>query len=132
MKNFVIIYHFNKPEDKENLQKDLKKQFPEHREENIDAIAYFGFMAKEQAAVEDKIKSLLNYFSIGAKDFVALYYTRPDHPDQIQRSMVLGHDDLVETHIKRREKEQHEIQLTDLLEYPFLEEYQARIGGGQS
>ncbi len=124
MKNFIIISHFDDPQAQGSFEEKIKDNFPRHLEEQNDKLRYFAFAAHDQAGVEDYIKITLNEYGIGTQEFVALYYSRPDNADEIQRAMMLGHDDLVEDKIRRIKPEDHVDTLSRLLNFDFVKEMQ--------
>lgn len=126
MDNFIIISHFEEQENQQSFEKKIKTEFTRHLEEQNDEFKYLAFAARNQAGVEDFIKDVLNNYGIGTEEYVALYYSRPDDPDEIQRAMLLGHDDLLETHLKKVKPEDHVDTLSRLLTFDFVNEMQNR------
>lgn len=124
MNNFIIISHFEDPRAQEAFEKKIKDNFPRHLEAQNDELRYLAFAARNQAAVEDYIKIILNEYGIGTEEFVALYYSRPDDADEIQRAMMLGHDDLVEDKVSHIKPEDHVDTLSRLLNFDFVKEMQ--------
>ena len=124
MNNFIIISHFGDSEAQTSFEKKIKENFPRHLEEHNDELRYLAFSAYNQAGVEDYIKDILNEYGIGTEEFVALYYSRPDDADEIQRAMLLGHDELVEDKISQIKPEDHVDTLSRLLNYDFVKEMQ--------
>lgn len=122
MRNFIIIHHFTDSNADQDFRKQIKDKFPEHKEEEFQEVQYFAFPAKEQTAVEDNINEIIGKFGIGSEDYVALYYTRPEKPDEINRLMLLGHDEFIETHLEKVPKQKHFEMLGYLLEFDFLKE----------
>jgi hypothetical protein len=126
MTNFIIISHFDNPQDQETFDKKVKEAFPRHTESQTDEIRYIGFAAKNQAGVEDQIRTMLDGYGIGTEEYVALYYSRPSDPDEIQRVMLLGHDDLLESDIQSIRPEDHVDTLSRLLNFDYVKEMQDR------
>ena len=124
MTNFIIISHFENSDEQESFEAKIIDNFPRHLEEQNDELRYLAFAARNQAGLEDFIKDVLNEYGIGTKEFVALYYSRPDDSDEIQRAMLLGHDDLVEDKISRIKPEDHVDTLSRLLNFDFVKEMQ--------
>lgn len=117
MTNYIVISHFEDTQDQESFEKKVKENFPRYYEEYNDEIRYLALSSRHQAGVEDKIKEILNEFGIGSEEYVALYYSRPEDPDEIQRAMLLGHDSLIESDIQRIKPEDHVDTLSRLLDY---------------
>jgi len=126
MNNFIIISYFEEQENQQSFEEKIRTNFPRHLEEENDELKYLAFSAHNQAGVEDYIKDVLNEYSIGTEEYVALYYSRPDDPEEIQRAMLLGHDNLLETHLQKIKPEDHVDTLSRLLTFDFVNEMQNR------
>ncbi|MFP4094048.1 MAG: hypothetical protein ACLFUB_06160 [Cyclobacteriaceae bacterium] len=126
MTNFIIISYFEDEQDQASFEQKIKDTFPRHTEEQTDEIRYIGFASKNQAGVEDNIKTMLNDYGIGTKEYVALYFSRPSDPDEIQRTMLLGHSDLIETDIQNIKPEDHVDTLSRLLNFDYVKEMRDR------
>lgn len=124
MNNYIIISHFEEDENQKSFEKKIKDNYPRHLEEDHDDIPYLAFAARNQAEVEDKIKEILNEYGIGTQEYVALYYSRPDDADEIQRAMLLGHDKLIESDMEKTNPEDHVDTLSRLLNFDFVKEMQ--------
>ena len=122
MRNFIIIYNFSDEASNKNFEKEIKETWPEHKIEEYQEVEYFAFPARELPEIEDKLSTILHNFGIGTKDYVALYYTRPEQPDEINRVMVLGHDEYIETDIEKVPVKDHQETLAELLEFDFMKE----------
>lgn len=122
MTNYILISHFDNEQDQESFEKKVKENFPRYHEEQNDEIRYLALSSRNQAGVEDKIKEILNEFGIGSEEYVALYYSRAEDQDEIQRAMLLGHDSLIETDIQRIKPEDHVDSLSRLLNHEFFDE----------
>lgn len=118
MKNFILLYHLTNERDNEFFKNELKKKFPEHKIDQYRNLEYFTFPARHQPAVKDEIASIANKLSIGTKDYIALYFTRPKNDDEIAREMLLGHDRLLET-LDKKIVPAHNRNLIDLMNYVF-------------
>ncbi|MEK6482245.1 hypothetical protein WJR50_32195 [Catalinimonas sp. 4WD22] len=121
MTNYIIISHFNEDQDQESFEKKVKDNFPRYHEENTEEIRYLALSSRNQAGVEDKIKEILNEYGISDDEYVALYYSRPENPDEIQRAMILGHDHLIESDIQQVKPEDHVDTLSRLLNHEFFD-----------
>ncbi|MDF9794805.1 hypothetical protein OKW21_000068 [Catalinimonas alkaloidigena] len=121
MTNYIIISHFNEEQDQASFEKKIKESFPRYHEENTEEIRYLALSSRNQAGVEDKIKEILNEYGISDDEYVALYYSRPENPDEIQRSMILGHDHLIENDIQQVKPEDHVDTLSRLLNHEFFD-----------
>lgn len=108
--------------DTEEFKKDLETTFSDNLQEENENIRYFGFAGHEQPQVEDKVGDLIHRYGLGEEDYVALYYTRPENPDQIMRHMIIGHDHYLTDHIEQEKagKEEHTDRLSRLLDYDFI------------
>jgi len=122
MTNYIIISHFKNEEEQESFEQKIKSAFPRYHEENNDEIRYLALSSKNQAGVEDKIKEILSQYGVSDDEYVALYYSRPENPDEIQRVMLLGHDYLIESDIQNIKPEDHVDTLSRLLNHEFFEE----------
>ena len=122
MKNYIVIASFDDKQQEERFNNDLKEAFQEHKIEKYDDLQYFAFPEKNDPAVTDQLNDILHNYGIGTKDYVALYYSRPQAPDDINRVMILGHDSLVETQVEKTPEDKHRDTLIDLMNYDFLKE----------
>lgn len=120
MENYIVIYHFTDKNDNLAFGNELKKRFPEHKIEKYSGIEYFVFPAKNQPAVKDEINAIKHRFGIGSKDYIALYFTPSYNPDEIQREMLLGHDEFIDTDISKTSVSNHKQTLAELLEFDFV------------
>jgi hypothetical protein len=120
MKNYILIYHFTDEKDNEFFKKELKKKFPEHKIDHYEELEYFTFPARHQPAVKDDISAITHRLGIGTKDYLALYYTREKRPDEINREMLLGSDNLIETDLKKIAISKHKENLIEFMGYDFL------------
>ncbi|CAN5320259.1 hypothetical protein BH23BAC1_BH23BAC1_34910 [soil metagenome] len=116
MNNYVLLYHFPDKKEDQEFRAYLEKEFPKNKVDQNDYFCYFGFAGRSLAEVEDKITDILNNFGIGIKEYVALYYTKNDRPDLINRSMLLGKDELLETDLQHISKDRHMTFVEDLLD----------------
>lgn len=121
MDNYVLLYHFEDKDSEKHFEERVNNEFSRHRVEENDGFKYFGFAARQEPEVVDKINSILDPLApaIGTKDYVALYFSREGDPDKIKREMVLGHDSLVETKVERVSFDSHRNSLTRLLDHDF-------------
>lgn len=122
MENYILIYHFKDEKDNEFFKSELKKKFPKHKIDNTQELEYFAFSARHQPAVVDEINTIAHRMGISTKDYIALYYTRPSNSDDINREMLLGSDNLIETDLKNISLERHRDNLIELMDYDFLAE----------
>ncbi|MGK7397047.1 MAG: hypothetical protein ACNS62_20895 [Candidatus Cyclobacteriaceae bacterium M3_2C_046] len=120
MDNYILIYNFSDPTAQQRFHQELENTFKENQQEQLQGLNYFAFPSRNQPEVEDKVRTILHNFGINSQDFVALYYTRPQQPDEINRVMLLGHDEFIENHVSNISKQGHEDQLIDLMNFDFL------------
>ena len=122
MKNYIVLASFEDKTQEKRFNNDLKDVFKEHTLENYGDMQYFAFPERDDPSVTDKLNDILHNYGIGTKDYVALYYTRPQAPDEINRQMVLGHDNLIETQVEKIPEDKHRDTLINLMNYDFLKE----------
>jgi hypothetical protein len=120
MENFILIYHFTDEKDNEFFKKELKKKFPENKIDHYEEFEYFTFPARHHPAVKDEVNAITHRLGIGTKDYIALYYTRPKKPDEINREMLLGSDSLIETDLEKITRSKHKENLIEFMEHDFL------------
>ncbi|MFW5759593.1 MAG: hypothetical protein ACOCXH_01290 [Cyclobacteriaceae bacterium] len=120
MKNYIVIASFEDKKEEERFNKDLQDVFKEHKIENYGDLQYFAFPERDDPSVTGQIKGILHNYGIGTKDWVALYYTRSQSPDDINRLMILGHDDLVETKVEKISEDKHHDTLIELMNFDFM------------
>lgn len=100
MNNFVILYRFRSPESGNVFLESIEKTFPKHLIHNLGGIQYFLLSAKLIAEVQDKINDIFDNLDIRDDDYVAIYYSREEDPDDIKRLMMLGHAELIDEDLK--------------------------------
>lgn len=122
MDNYVLLYHFDDKQRKDRFENEINKEFWRHKTEENQDFKYFGFAAREEPEVVDKLNAILHPMAIGTEDFVALYYGRKDNPEKIKRAMVLGHDDLVETKVEKVSFDAHRNSLTKLMDFDYVKD----------
>jgi hypothetical protein len=122
MEKYVLLYHFKDQGAEQHFEEAINDVFWRHQVEENAGIKYFGFAAREEPGVVDKINSILDPLDtdLGKEDYVALYYTKPAKPDKIRRQMVLGRDKLIETEIEENSFDSHRNSLTRLLDYDYV------------
>ncbi|MBO9700500.1 MAG: hypothetical protein J7604_09855 [Sporocytophaga sp.] len=118
MNNFVIIYRFRSPESGNVFLESIEKTFPRHLNYNFGGIQYFLLSSKLIAEVQDKINDIFDNLDIRDDDYVAIYYSREEDPDDIKRLMMLGHADLIDEDLKNGGTILDRT-LSELLEYDF-------------
>ena len=123
MENYVLLYHFDDNGTQEFFENKINDEFWRHRVEENGEFRYFGFADREEPGVVDKLNTILNRVGIGTKDYVALYHSREEDPDQIKRTMLIGHDDLVETDVENMSFDAHRNSLTKLLDFDYVKAF---------
>lgn len=120
MDNYVIIPHIIDEDDATYFEEEIRSRFPRHKQEQTDKIKYFGFAARERAGVEAQLQDILHNIAIGTDDYVALYYSKREHPDQIVQAMILGHDEKIEKDLEKIKPEDHVDTLSRLLNFDYV------------
>ncbi len=120
MDNYVLLYNFEDNGSEKFFEKEINENFARHKTEESSGFKYFGFADREEPGVVDKLNTILNRVGIGTEDYVALYHSREDDPDQIKRTMLIGHDDLVETKVEKISFDNHRNSLTKLLDFDYV------------
>ncbi|WP_028978494.1 hypothetical protein [Sporocytophaga myxococcoides] len=121
MNNFVILCRFRSPESGNLFLDSLKKIFPKHLIYNFGGIEYFLLASKMIAEVQDKVNDIFDILDIRDDDYVAIYYSREEEPDDIKRLMMLGHAELIDEDLKNGGTVLART-LTELLDYDFSKE----------
>ena len=123
MENYVLLYHFEDQGSEKFFEKEINDRFARHKTEENGEFRYFGFADREEPGVVDKLNTILNRVGIGTKDYVALYHSRDADPDKIKRTMLVGHDDLVETKVEDMSFDAHRNSLTKLLDFDYVKAF---------
>lgn len=119
MDNYVLLYHFDDQAAGNRFEDQLNNEFWRHQVEENGEFKYFGFAAREEPEVVDKLNTILNPMDMGTKDYVALYYGKAENPDKIKRNMLFGSDNLVETKVEKMSFDAHRNSLTKLLDFDY-------------
>lgn len=128
MENYVLLYHFEDNGSEKFFENEIEDRFSRHKTEENGNFRYFGFADVEEPGVVDKLNTILNRIGIGTKDFVALYHSRDADPDKIKRTMLIGHDDLVETKVEDMSFDAHRNSLTKLLDFDYVKAFPQASG----
>ena len=123
MENYVLLYHFSDQGSEKFFEKEINDHFDRHKTEENGDFRYFGFADQEEPEVVDKLNNVLNRIGIGTEDYVALYHSRDADPEKIKRTMLLGHDDLVETKVEKKGFDAHLNHLTKLLDFDYVKAF---------
>jgi hypothetical protein len=115
----IITYHISNKESEEKLIKHLEKKFHRNRSYE-DKPKYFAFAGRDLSAIYDTLKEIMDHLRLKDTDYIALYYTREEEPDEIKRLMIFGKSYLLEKELNNV----NERIVTDLLEIDFIREYQ--------
>lgn len=121
MNNFVILYRFRSQESGNVFLESIEKIFPRHLIYKLGGIEYFLLIAKMIAEVQDKVNDIFDILDIRDDDYVAIYYTREEEPDDIKRLMMLGHSELIDEDLKNGGTVFTRT-LSELLEYDFTKQ----------
>jgi hypothetical protein len=121
MNNFVIFYRFRSQESGNVFLESIEKTFPRHLIYKLGGIDYFLLSAKMIAEVQDKVNDIFDILDIRDDDYVAIYYTREEEPDDIKRLMMLGHSELIDEDLKNGGTVFTRT-LSELLEYDFTKQ----------
>lgn len=122
MNNYVLLYHFEDKPTEDRFENEINNEFRRHRVEENGEFKYFGFAAREEPGVVDKLNTILNPMGMGMKDYVALYHSKEENPDKIKRTMLMGHDSLVETKVGNMSFDAHRNSLTKLLDFDYVKD----------
>lgn len=128
MESFVLMYHFEDKGIEKTFEKALHERFPKHKVEENGSLRYFGFTDKAEPGVVDKLNTVLSRVDNSTKDYVALYHAKNANPDRITRTMLVGHDNLVETKVEKLSNDAHQNSLSGLLDFDYLKAAQANSG----
>ncbi len=120
MDNYVLLYHFEDKGAEGRFERQINQEFRRHQVEENGEFRYFGFADREEPGVVDKLNAILNPMGMGMKDYVALYHAKDENPDEIKRTMLRGHDSLVETKVEKLSFDAHRNSLTKLLDFDYM------------
>lgn len=120
MRNYVLMHHLSNEDTERNFLNELKKKFPKSRMVNESGFRYFSFAERNLPGVHDALQESMDGMTFEDTDYIALFYTREEEPDIINRLMIFGRDNRVDNELKRISRTTHENILTDLLEFDFI------------
>ena len=120
MENFVLLYNFEDKTQEKTFEKEIHDRFPRHKIEDSAGFRYFGFADRAEPGVVDKLNTVLSRMDNSMKDYVALYHAKNSNSDQITRTMLIGHDNVVETKVEKISFNDHRDSLTKLLDFDYV------------
>jgi hypothetical protein len=120
MRNYILIYNISDNQSEKELIKQLKKKFHRNRSIIENNYTYFLFAEKKLPGVQDALQEIMDRLKLNEPDYIALYYTREEEPDIINRLMVFGTSNLIENDLKKISGTIHERVLSELLEFDFI------------
>jgi hypothetical protein len=120
MKNYVIIYAISDQNSMQLFLENLKRKFSRNKIQEGNNRLYFGFAERDLPGVKGVLQESMDMLVLDEDDYIALYYTREEEPDEINRLMIFGTSQNVETDLKKIPINVHENTLTDLLEFDFI------------
>lgn len=123
MRNYVLIYKLSNEASEKELLRQLKVKFPRNRSLKENSFNYFSFAEREIPGVHDALQETMDALSLQEPDYLALYYTREEEPDEINRLMVFGTSNLIENDLKNISQTIHERVLGELLEFDFIKSH---------
>lgn len=125
MTNYIVAYNFSDTTLQTDFVQRIKKQYPQHREEQLGKMNFLAFAARQEPGVEDNIRHQVNSARVANSDVVALYFSGKKNPDEIKRVLLLGTDEVAEDKFEGINKSQLNNQLIDLLAIDFVKEKMA-------
>lgn len=126
MTNFVIIYRFSDMNARKAFREMIEDQFDKVKIEKTEEFTYYCVLARQMPEVEDALNTFIEHlavdYTLDTGDYVAVYYSREEDPDNIKRVMVFGTDEYIENDIKQNYTTTHENTLIDLLNTDLLKQ----------
>ncbi len=126
MNNYVLVYHFDKGEEAQKFENEVKKKYTRFKIEEDSGIRYIGFAAKEEPAVVDYLDSILNNMGkgregfFGQRDYVALYFSREKDPDNIKRQLLIGTEEMVDAAADKNPTDAQRSSIINLLRVTYV------------
>lgn len=120
MKNYVLMYNLADENSEKLLQKELQNKFPRNNTFMEAGLRYFSFAARELPGVQDDIQVIMDRLNLTEPDYIALFYIREEEPDNINRVMIFGTSNQIDTVLKKVSNTIHTNVLTDLMEIDFV------------
>jgi hypothetical protein len=99
MKNYVLICNIAEKNSEANLLNKVEELFPRHRRVVENEITFVSFATRQLPEVMDKIRGILDGLNMQDNDYVAIYYTRKEEPDLVNRVLLVGTESHVENDI---------------------------------
>jgi hypothetical protein len=116
MRTYVLICNISDKKSEKEFLGHLENKFLKHKFSTKNNIQYFAFAAKELAAIQDTLQNTLDRLNLTDADYIALYYTREEEPDEIKRLMIFGKWYQSEKDLSRL----NEDTIAELLEFDFV------------
>lgn len=125
-----MMYHFEDKNSEKNFENVLHERFPRHKVEENGSLRYFGFADRAEPGVVDKLNTVLSRVEKSSKDYVALYHAKHANPNSITRTMLVGHDNVLENKVEKLSNDAHQNSLSELLDFDYQKA--AQPGNGQA
>lgn len=116
----MLIYNLSNESSEKELLRQLKTKFTKHKTASENDIKYFNFAERKLPGVQDAIQEIMDGLTLNDSDYIALFYTREEEPDVINRLMVFGTSNLIDNDLKNISQTNQDRILGELLEYDFL------------
>jgi len=114
------MYNLGDENSEKLLQKELQNKFPRNNTFIEAGLRYFSFAARELPGVQDDLQVIMDRLTLSEPDYIALFYTREEEPDIINRLMIFGTSNQIDTVLKKVSNTIHTNVLSDLMEIDFV------------
>ena len=122
MRNYVLIYNLLNKQSENDFINQIKIKFPKHKSVKENNLNYFSFAGYKLPSVKDTLQMIMDSLSLEEPDYIALFYTREEEPDIINRLMIFGTSNIVENDLKKISQTIHERVLGELLDIDFIKQ----------
>lgn len=120
MKNYILVYKIEDPKEAMYFEDTVMQEYHDHKKEVRHDIPYLAIAARDLPDVEESVNSIIDEITLGASDYVSLYYVKDEETEKIKRLMVRGPAERSEQHLKAISSAEHENLLEDLFDIDFV------------
>lgn len=120
MRNYVLMYNISNKQSENAFINQLKIKFPKYKSIEENNFNYFSFAGNKLPAVKDTLQLIMDILSLEGSDYIALFYTREEEPDNINRLMIFGPSNSMDRDFKKISQTIHERVLGEMLEINFV------------
>jgi hypothetical protein len=119
MRSYVLNYNISDERSEKEFLEYLQKRFPKNKMVIENDFKYFAFAEKNLTAAHDALMEQIDHLDLTRTDYIDLYYTREEEPDEVKRLIIFGKSSTIENNANKL----NENTLAELLEFNFIKQH---------